>query len=182
MKEQGLKPKRKLKVIEPGDDDCGDDLIGLGKDVILLSCDVTTDPGEDEEVPFIPLMPQPRENVGSLPSVVAYLYYGKNNCVDILELCGGEGRISTVAFKRRLTSGGNLDLVTGYDLGDPKMQRTIYRYLRTCHVLVAILQPSCRSTGRNSYYNALINRDTWLKHHREDLPHIQTADKSHCCR
>ena len=90
-----------------------------------------------------------------------------------MELCGGEGRISTVAFKRRLTSGGNLDLVTGCDLGDPKMQAAINHYLRTCHVMVVILQPNCRSTGRNSHYNAVMNRETWLRHHEEDLPHIQ---------
>ena len=176
MKEQGLKPKKKPKVIEPGNDDCGDDISGLGKDVILLSCDLGTDPDEDDAL-FVTLPSQPQENSGSLPSLVAYLCYGRNNRVDLLELCGGEGRISTVAFKRRLTSGGNLDLVTGCDLGDPKTQTAINHYLRTCHVMVVILQPNCRSTGRNSYYNAVMNRDTWLQHHEEDLPHIQYCGK-----
>ena len=55
-------------------------------------------------------------------SAVAYLCYGKHNSVDLLELCGGEERISQVAFRRGLVSGGSLDLVTGCDLGDPAVQ------------------------------------------------------------
>ena len=40
MKEDGLKPTKRKKVIEPGTDDCGDDLSGLGVEVQLLSCEI----------------------------------------------------------------------------------------------------------------------------------------------
>ena len=43
MKEKGEKPKKKKKIVEPGNDDCGDDLSGLGKDIVLLSCDWDND-------------------------------------------------------------------------------------------------------------------------------------------
>merc|ERR1712015_325225 len=43
MKEKGEKPKKKKKVVEPGNDDCGDDLSGLGKYIVLLSCDWDND-------------------------------------------------------------------------------------------------------------------------------------------
>eukprot|EP00959_Pyramimonas_sp_CCMP1952_P151338 3166531-Pyramimonas_sp.AAC.1 len=52
-------------------------------------------------------------------SIVATLCYGHNDCVDMLELCGGEGGISKLAFSRSLSSGGNLDKTTCVDLGDP---------------------------------------------------------------
>ena len=85
---------------------------------------------------------------------VPYLCYGKHNAVDLLELCGGAGRISQVAFSRKLESGGNLDITTGVDLGDPIAQKAILHYLNTCYVMVTVLQPNCRSTGPNSHYNS----------------------------
>ncbi len=91
----------------------------------------------------------------------------------MLELCGGSSGISHAAFKRGLTSGGNLDLVTGCDLGDPQVQKAIRHYLDTCDVLVTVLQPNCRSTGPNSWYNSKMHYTTWKKHHDEDLPHIK---------
>ena len=49
MKEAGLKPKQKPKVIEPGNDDCGDDLTGLGKDIYLLGHDAWCENWSDTE-------------------------------------------------------------------------------------------------------------------------------------
>eukprot|EP00959_Pyramimonas_sp_CCMP1952_P323101 6760944-Pyramimonas_sp.AAC.1 len=34
--------------------------------------------------------------------IVATLCHGRNNCVDMLELCGGEGGIPELAFSRGL--------------------------------------------------------------------------------
>ena len=110
-------------------------------------------------------------------SAVAHLCYGTHNSVDLFELCGGEARISKVAFKRELVSSGNLDLVTVCDLGDPRAQKAVDHYLETCHVLVTLLQPNCRTTGRNSYYNSKMYPDTWRRHHEEDLPHIRYCGK-----
>eukprot|EP00959_Pyramimonas_sp_CCMP1952_P208337 4358158-Pyramimonas_sp.AAC.1 len=56
-------------------------------------------------------------------SIVTTLYYGHNNCVDMLELCGGEGGIAELAFSRGLSSGGSLDKAAYVDLGDPSVQR-----------------------------------------------------------
>eukprot|EP00974_Lingulodinium_polyedra_P048875 4695070-Lingulodinium_polyedra.AAC.1 len=38
--ESGITPKKKKFNIEPGNDACGEDLVGLGTDVALLSQDV----------------------------------------------------------------------------------------------------------------------------------------------
>eukprot|EP00973_Karenia_brevis_P043056 5961974-Karenia_brevis.AAC.1 len=66
------------------------------------------------------------------------LNYGRSKSADIPEICGGEGRISRACFWRGLTSGGNLDLVTGCDLGDKMTQKAINLYLNTCYVMVTI--------------------------------------------
>eukprot|EP00959_Pyramimonas_sp_CCMP1952_P115595 2416499-Pyramimonas_sp.AAC.1 len=50
-------------------------------------------------------------------------------------------------------------------------------YLDVCFVKVVILQPSCRTTGLPSYFNAKVNYDTWHEHHQEDLPHIKFCGK-----
>ena len=179
LKARGLKPKKRQKVTEPGNDDCGDNLSGLGKDIILLMQDVTQEDIEssDDEIVFIAIPMAIHDAHTNIYSAIAHLCYGKHNTVDLLELCGGEARISQVSFKRGLASGGDLDLVTGCDLGDPAVQRAVDHYLETCYVLVTVLQPNCRTTGRNSYYNSVMNEDTWKRHHEEDLPHITYCAK-----
>ena len=67
-------------------------------------------------------------------TIMPTLCYGANGCVDMLEFCGGEGGITKLAFKRGLTSGGNLDKRANDDLGDPSVQRVITHYLHNCHV------------------------------------------------
>ena len=180
-KEAGIKPTKRKHVVEPGTDDCGDDLTGLGPDIALLSFDVAPEHLEDDDTDdddydcFFSIPTTITDNHTSIESAISYLCYGKYNRVDLIELCGGQGRISTVAFRRGLESGENLDLVTGCDLGEPATQRAINHYLDTCDVLVEVLQPNCRTTGRNSYYNSIMHYDTWQRHHLQDLPHIQ------CC-
>ena len=90
----------------------------------------------------------------------------------MLELCGGKGGITKVACKRGLSSGGNLDKTCHVDLGNREVQRVVIHYLNTCTVTTVVLQPNCRTTRLPSYFNAQVNYETWLEHHKEDLPHI----------
>ena len=106
-------------------------------------------------------------------SIVPTLCYGRYNRVDMLELCGGAGGISQLAFKRKLSSGGNLDKRANVDLDDPKVQEAVVHDLHTCFVNVVILQPNCRTTGPPSYFSSQVNYDTWHAHNQEDLPHIK---------
>ena len=39
MKEMGIKPKKRKQHVEEGTDDCGEDLSGLGDNIILYGCD-----------------------------------------------------------------------------------------------------------------------------------------------
>ena len=120
MKEQGLKPKKKRIYVEPGDDDCGEDLSGLGKDIQMFMLDVYCEDIDesDQDESFTPI---PH---GQDQHEITYLTKHGSR-IDILELCGGTGRISEVAFRKGLTSGGNLDLTTGCDLGDAQTQLSL---------------------------------------------------------
>ena len=53
LKELGLKPTKRQKVIELGYEDCGDDISGLGKDIIILMHDVTREDVESSDDYFI---------------------------------------------------------------------------------------------------------------------------------
>ena len=59
-KEAGIKPRKIKKHIEPGNDDCGEDLSGLGKDAAALCADIIpeidAEEDEDEEM-FINIPP-----------------------------------------------------------------------------------------------------------------------------
>ena len=59
------------------------------------------------------------------------------------------------------------------DLGGPQVQHAIEHVLEVCYVLVLIVEPNCRATGPNSYFNKVANRSTWAAHHNEDLPRIK---------
>ena len=148
----------------------------MGKDTVALSADhipeVDAEEDEDDNM-FLQIPSTVPDNNTSVYSAVSSLCYGKHNAVDLLELCGGAGRISQVAFTRGLESGGNLDITTGVDLGNPMAQKAILHYLDTCNVMVTVLQPNCRSTGPNSHYNSVMHYETWNRHHQQDLPHIK---------
>ena len=176
LKEQGIKPKKKAIYTEPGNDDCGDNLSGLGKDIILLTHDILFEDCESDDdddlflaVPHLPIA----DDHANVFSAISQLCYGEHNYVDILTLCGGEDGTSQACFRRGLTSGGNLDLTTDVDLGDPQVQKAVNHFLDTCYVLVVLITPNCRSVGKNSYFNSKMHYDTWSTHHQEDLPHIR---------
>ena len=118
LKELGLKPKKRQKVIEAAYDDCGEDISGLGKDIILLTRDVTREDVEssDDDFIFTSVPISIRDSHTNVYGAVAHLCYGKHNSVDLLELCRGEARICLNCAEvrhvsRKLHSSANLCLV-----------------------------------------------------------------------
>eukprot|EP00959_Pyramimonas_sp_CCMP1952_P113940 2382596-Pyramimonas_sp.AAC.1 len=77
----------------------------------------------------------------------------------MLELRGGSGGISQLAFSRGLSSGGNLDKRAFVDLGNKDVQDAVMHYLDACCVRAVILHPNCRTNGAPSYFNAKVNYD-----------------------
>ena len=87
MKEAGVKSKKKKIYTEDGDDDCGDDLSGLGVDKFLLFSDIHyEDSSEDEHEDIhltIPSPIRPQGDVVDIFNAIATLCYGKDNYVDL---------------------------------------------------------------------------------------------------
>ena len=74
-------------------------------------------PGGDREATVRTTM-----QVCDLETAVAMLAQIGNG-LDIVEFCGGEGRATKIAIRRRLRTGRNFDLVTNADLGKPSDQK-----------------------------------------------------------
>ena len=101
-REAGIKPRKIKKRVEDGNDDCGEDLSGLGKDissrlggVIPEYLESSDDEDESLSMPLPPSMPDTHSNVFS---IMQSPRYGANNCVGMLNLCGGERGTSELAF------------------------------------------------------------------------------------
>ena len=105
------------------------------------------------------------DGTGEIFSAISSLCYGQHNSVDLLELCGGTAGISKAAFRRGLSSGGNIGLTTGCNLDHLEVQHPVLHYLDTCYVLVVILQANCRTLGKVSNLNAWKYPHTWQQHH-----------------
>ena len=77
--------------------------------------------------------------------------------VDILEICGGAAGVSRLAVRRRLKSGGNLDLVTGVDLSSQSAVDDLMTYLETHKPLVVVMAPPCTTIGGWSHVRRVKN-------------------------
>ena len=74
-----------------------------------------------------------------------------------------KGRVTQISLRRRLRSGGNLDLVTGTDLCDPAETKALWAYLRDYKPLVVIMGPPCTPYGPWSNLNWRLNREGWQR-------------------
>eukprot|EP00969_Alexandrium_andersonii_P329804 14574581-Alexandrium_andersonii.AAC.1 len=60
-----------------------------------------------------------------------HVYTRQASKVDIADICGGEGRSSTVAAQRHMHIGPNFDLVLGVDLARRENQPRVLKYFAT---------------------------------------------------
>ena len=97
--------------------------------------------------------------------------------LDIVELCGGEGRCTVIARRRRLQSGENFDIVTGADLTDPATQEEVEHYLRKWQVLVVVMAPVCRPFGPWAHFNRMMHYETWRRSYQEAAPLAQFSGR-----
>ncbi len=187
----GEKPKKRLKIVEDHHDDCGTDISGLGpKDPsdFLLCEPATLEEDSDEELdhtltsvvsqywfknadsenyPADFLKAQCLTDIDRLLTYLGTIPEG----IDVCELCGGEGRVTTIAIKRHCHTGENFDLVTGWDLNDPHQQQGVERYFHKHKPLVVFMGPMCRPFGRLANYNYWHNYEAWLRSYHEAKPH-----------
>eukprot|EP00959_Pyramimonas_sp_CCMP1952_P388589 8142425-Pyramimonas_sp.AAC.1 len=174
-KEAGIKPRSIPNIVEEGNDDCGDDLKGLGCSTYYTDVALDSDTKSDDEEETCITLPAglPAESDADVLSITPTLFYGRPNNVDMLELCGGSGGISQLAFSRGLSSGGNLDKRSFVKLGNKDVQGSVMHYLGVCFVNIVTPQTSRRTTGLPSYFKSHVNYGTCHANHEEDLPHIK---------
>ena len=106
----------------------------------------------------------------------------------MLEICGGEAGVSRLAIRRRLNSGGNLDLVTGVDLSKLDRQKELFTYLSKFRPLVVVMAPPCTTFGGWSHVHRIRDPKAFAKarHQGERLAdlcakmaHLQIDNKRH---
>ena len=120
-KEKGIEVKKKLKVVEDHHDDCGTNLAGLGDPEVLFNIRQL----QSDEEPLVKGLCEhwlrgsswcdSRFNSTNqemkFEEMFAYLDTIPDG-LDLVEICGDEGRTSTMAIRRQLQVGQNFDLVT----------------------------------------------------------------------
>ena len=162
IKQEGHQPKKRKKYVEERFDDLGDDLSGLGENLQFLSAEYlpeyidSSDDDQDEQ--FVSGMwwgfsndedqefPPNVYRASTLDAAIELLSQNGDG-LDICEMCGGAARTLKIATRRRLKTGRNFDLITGCDLGDPRMQREFKKYLENHQVLLVTMAPRCRTWG-----------------------------------
>ena len=148
-----MKSLKRHELIEPGDDDCGDAISGLGPDAVLRSCDASVeaiDRGDEHDL-FVTMPATVQENTTNVYSAMA----GTARLIYV-NICRGEGRISQVAPQRGLTSGGDLGLATGCDIDAPMTQKGNSRYTEKLDLQARRFAPA--SLGRYSPQSARLWR------------------------
>ena len=78
----------------------------------------------------------------SLEDFVAYLSRpALAGTLDLVEIFGGEGGVGKIGVRRRLRTGENFDLQTGFDLTKAADQRLVLKYLNEHKPFVVIFAP-----------------------------------------
>ena len=191
-REAGIAKRTRKFVIEEHYDDCGTDLSGLGADIkaltleylvlepYFLTCD---DPGtslaDGLETCWFQGTDADGSNLVRVPSTawfatipeagIALMFSGPGD--DVVEICGGEARVTTICIRRRLKSGGNFDLVTQCDLNTPKGQKELWDHLKVHRPLVVVMSPTCKPFGPRARQNRILNYQTWFQSYQEAAPH-----------
>lgn len=81
--------------------------------------------------------------------------------LDIMEIFGGEAGTTRICIRKRLRTGKNFDLVTGYDLTDERAQEEVRSYIQKFRPMFIIMGPPCTAFGCWSTLNRYIYPESW---------------------
>ncbi len=84
---------------------------------------------------------------------------------DVMEICGGEGGVTKVSIRRRLSTGQNFDLKHGIDLSRQEDQNQLLEYVDKHQPLFAVMAPPCTPFASWSK----INRYKFPEHYAAQL-------------
>ena len=72
---------------------------------------------------------------------------GNEGLVDVCEISGGESGVGKLCIRRRLRLGGNVDIVTGFDLTRREHQDIVLKYIGCYVPLVIASGPHAQASG-----------------------------------
>ena len=89
--------------------------------------------------------------------------------LDAVELFGGKGETTKLAFRRKLRTGHNFDVVCDFDLTDANQVALLWRYLIAAKPEIVICAPPCTSFGQWARFNKVHHFQTWNRNHKTGL-------------
>ena len=99
-----------------------------------------------------------------------YVSKASYTSMDIAEICGGVARTTQVAMRFNLKTGSNFDLITGFDLTEPRQNAACLEYFIQHEVFCAIMAPVCGPYGPMSNLNHHLHPETMDAREREVRP------------
>ena len=168
--------QKRPQIIEEHYDDCGSSLEGLKKicgDILLLTIDLPNEYFITDDELWQPQLHglfntscffgyecgqttasgiSYAQNLAELEMRLFYSSGGdrSNTYLDVVELCGGQARVSTICYRRRMLVGPNFDIIdinTQCDLNDEQEQRKVLGFLNKYKPLVTVMAPTCTPYG-----------------------------------
>ena len=165
-KQQGILPQKRFKTIEDHHDDCGTDLSGLGISPELFA--------EDSPASLAMVLMRHELHSPSRSSLAECLTAAAEHqgaALDLIEICGGEARPTSIALRKGLHGGDNFDLVTGCDLNDAHNQYLVLNYIRQSRLAVILMGPTCSPFGPMANLVKHVRPDAWVRSLRRARPH-----------
>ena len=97
--------------------------------------------------------------------------YPADDCIDVIELFGGDGLTMFLAAKHHgLRTGVNFELMAGIDLSNEADVHYLFAYLRRNKPRVTIMAPPCRGYSKWGHLNRKINPEAWMESRKMSVP------------
>lgn len=185
LKLEGKKAKTRPVYVEPHFDDCGNNLTGLANLLANGSTAIKSDPAMSEAINLVEGLDTywltgsgMRDNLlcqnehtyiaGNIEEALN-IFQTLDSKVDLVEICGGAARTSTVCIRKQLQVGRNFDLITQCDLNDPSQQQMVIQYFCDHKPLVAVMAPRCSAS---SSLNHQTHPTGWEETYQNSVPHV----------
>ena len=162
-KEKGIQPKKRPKIIEDHYDDCGTDLSGLGIDPDNF------DDNSNTCLAYSIMNSSCHDTIIDLNTFIAKTSSHPSS-LDLIEICGGTARTSTIAARKGLTAGENFDLMCSCDLNVKENQHKVLEYIHKTKPLVTVMAP-CTPYGPMPNLVKHVAPHAWEASLRQARPH-----------
>eukprot|EP00971_Amphidinium_carterae_P349761 6491208-Amphidinium_carterae.2 len=86
---------------------------------------------------------------------------GDQTQIHVMELFGGQGGVIQCAIRRRLRAGLNIDLVTGFDVQQPRIRQQVWQYVHKTRPTLIVMSPPCTAFCAWSRLNRVNHPKTW---------------------